>query len=70
MKSFYGASYFLTTLDDASRCVWVYLMKEKNEASKIVQDVCAMVQTQFQTRVKVIRSDNNREFTSGPMKQF
>jgi len=36
VKSFYGASYFLTMLDDASRCVWVYLMKEKSEASKIV----------------------------------
>ena len=26
VKSFCGASYFLSILDDASRCVWVYLM--------------------------------------------
>jgi len=34
-------------------------MKEKSEASKIVQNFCAVVQTQFKTRVKVTRSDND-----------
>ena len=58
VKSFCGASYFLTILDDASLCVWVYLMREKSEASQIVKDFCAMVQTQFKTRVMTIRSDN------------
>ena len=31
---------------------------------------CTMIQTQFQTRVKVIRSDKCNEFTSNPMKKF
>ena len=70
VKSFCGASYFLTILDDASRCVWVYLMREKSEASQIVKDFCAMVQTQFKTKVRTIRSDNGSEFVSGPMKNF
>ena len=70
VKSFYGASYFLTVLDDATRCVWVYLMKTKSEASQLVQDFCAMVQTQFDTKVKTIRSDNGSEFVSNPMKTF
>jgi len=43
VKSFCGASYFLTILDDASRCEWVYLMKERSKASKIVQNFCANV---------------------------
>jgi len=29
IPSFCGAHYFLTTVDDASRPVWIYLMKEK-----------------------------------------
>ena len=48
----------------------VYLMKEKNEASKLSKNFCLMVNTQFGVKVKVIRSDNGKEFTSGPMKQF
>ena len=48
----------------------MYLMKDKSEASKLVMDFCKMVKTQFNVGVKVIRSDNGREFTSGPMKKF
>ena len=51
-------------MDDATRGVWVYLMKEKSEASQVVQDFCAMINTQFETKVKMIRSDDGREFTS------
>ena len=32
-KSFCGAQYFLTIVDDATRGVWVYLMKARSEAS-------------------------------------
>ena len=45
-------------------------MKEKSEASQIVRDFYAMVNTQFKTKVKMIRSDNGREFTSDLMKKF
>jgi len=44
-------------------------MKERSEASKIVKDFCAMVNTQFETKVKTIRSDNDSEFTSGSMRR-
>jgi len=61
---------FLTILDDAGQCDWVDLMRDKSDASKIVKDFCAMVQTQFKTKVKTIRSDNGTEFVSGTMKTF
>ena len=67
-KSFCDAQYFLTILDDATRGVWVYLME--SDASQIVNDFCAMVETRFETRVKNIRSDNGSEFTLGPIKKF
>ena len=32
-KSFCGAQYFLTIVDDATRGAWAYLMKERSEDS-------------------------------------
>ena len=60
----------MSIVDDASGGTWVYLMKDKSQASKLVMDFCKMVKTQFNVGVKVIRSDNGREFTLGPMKKF
>ena len=45
-------------------------MKEKSEASQILKIFCVMVETQFKTKVKTLRSDNDSKFTSGPMKKF
>jgi len=45
VKSFSGAQYFLTIVDDASRRIWIYLMNEKNEASQLLMDFCAMANT-------------------------
>ena len=38
IPSFCGAHYFLTNVDDASRAVWVYLMREKWEVASLVQN--------------------------------
>ena len=43
VKSFYGADYFLSIVDDASRGVWVFLIKDKSEASQLVKNFCHMV---------------------------
>ena len=45
-------------------------MKAKSEASQLVRNFCTMVQTQFNTKVKTLRSDNGSEFVSNPMKSF
>jgi len=45
-------------------------MKDKNEASKLVMNFCMMVRTQFSVNIKVLRSDNGSEFTSGHTKEF
>ena len=37
-----GSVYFLTIVDDFSRAVWTYLMLEKSEVSKLLQNFCAM----------------------------
>ena len=68
--SFCGARYFLTSVDDASHIVVVYLMRAKGKASMLLENFVVMVKTQFGKEVKTIKSDNRQEFLSGPMKRF
>ena len=57
-----GFRYFLTIVDDHSRATWVYLMKSKSDVLTIFPAFFTMVETQFETRVKRVRSDNAQEF--------
>ena len=68
--STYGAHYFLNIVDDSSRATWVYLMQARTEASKLLKNFIVRVKNQFNRGVKVVRSDNGSEFTSGPMQNF
>lgn len=60
--SVHGYRYFLTVLDDCSRHIWVVMMKLKSEASQYVKSFVNMVDTQFNKKVKTVRSDNGPEF--------
>ena len=57
-----GSKYFLTILDDYSRAVWIYLLPSKRDAPKHLRDFIALVERQFNTHVKTIRSNNGSEF--------
>ena len=59
-----NARYFLTIVDDFSRATWVFLMVGKYEVAQLIIDFCSMVKTQFNTKVKMVRSDNGQEFLS------
>jgi len=58
----HGHHYFLTIIDDYSRYTWTHLMHTKAETRKIITDFIAYVETQFDSKVKTIRSDNGAEF--------
>ncbi|KAG7557416.1 Zinc finger CCHC-type superfamily [Arabidopsis suecica] len=57
-----GFRYFLTIVDDHSRATWVYLMKNKSDVLTIFPSFVNMVETQFETKIKGVRSDNAQEF--------
>ena len=61
-SSISGAHYFLTIVDDYTRCTWVYLMRHKSEAHSLLQPFINLVENQFSTTIKVIRSNNGHEF--------
>jgi hypothetical protein len=58
----YSHKYFLTIVDDHSHHTWVHLMKAKSETRGLLRNFIAYVQTQFNTFVKAIWSDNGLEF--------
>ncbi|EOY05030.1 Cysteine-rich RLK (RECEPTOR-like protein kinase) 8 [Theobroma cacao] len=57
-----GAVYFLTIVNDYSRAIWVYLMKHKSKTRDYLLHFYQWVRTQFNTQVKIVRSDNRMEF--------
>lgn len=54
--------YFLTIVDDASKYIWVFLMKTKLEVSFLIPYFCQYVKNQFQVSIKQIRTGNGTEF--------
>ena len=58
----YGHKYFLTILDDFSRYTWKILLKSKVEVQSKVEHFINFAETQFEIKVKSIRSDNGPEF--------
>ena len=57
-----GSRYFLTLVDDLSRTTWVYLLQTKSETRKCIESFYHIVETQFNCKIKNIRSDNGAEF--------
>ena len=63
-KSLSGAEYFVTFIDNKSRFVLVYTLKHKNEVFEKFTDWKSMVEKSTGVKVRVIRTDNGREFNS------
>jgi hypothetical protein len=61
-KSLHGYSYFLTAVDDHSRFTWTIMMKHKSEARQHVMNFVQLIETQHNSKIKIIRSDNGVEF--------
>lgn len=41
---------------------WLFFMKQKSEVSVIVPNFLTMIQNQFNAQIKIIRSDNGKEY--------
>jgi hypothetical protein len=63
INSIGGSRYFVIFVDDYSRYSWVFLMRSHDELLNIYRNFANMVKTQFSKTIKVLRSDNAREFT-------
>ena len=65
-----GNRYFFLLVDDFSRFMWVYFLKNKDETLSAFKNFCALVEDGPEKRVKNFRSDRGGEFTSNEFKSY
>ena len=59
-----GARYMLTIIDDYSRKVWPYFLKDNSEAFPAFKEWKVMIENQTEKKVKKLRTDNGMELCS------
>jgi 5'-3' exoribonuclease 2 len=62
--SYGGAHYMLTIIDDYSRKVWPYFLRNKDDTFAAFKDWKVMIERQTDKKVKVLRTNNGGEFCS------
>jgi hypothetical protein len=62
--SFFGCKYFLTFIDDFSRCTWVYLLKFKSEFFENFLAYKAIVEKQSGHQIQKLRTNNGVEYVN------
>lgn len=65
-----GKRYFLTLIDDFSRYVVMYLLRDKSEAKQCIVSFVRMVENKFGRKPQVIRSDRGGEFVNHALEKF
>ena len=60
-----GSRYYITFIDDSSRKVWVYFLKNKSNVFDIFKKWKAMVEIETDLKVKYLRSENGGEYIDG-----
>jgi transposase InsO family protein len=68
--SYGGNKYFITFIDDYSRKIWVYFLKEKSVAVDIFKSFKNLVENESKYKIKTLRSDRGGEYTSKQLQDF
>jgi transposase InsO family protein len=64
-RSLGGAYYFLIFIDDCTKYTWVYFMRKKSDVFEYFKEFKNMVEKQTGKYIKILRSDQGGEYTSG-----
>ena len=64
INSYNGFKYFVIFIDDFSRAIWLYLLKSKDEVFYCFQEFLCLIENQFNSKLKIFRSDNGTEFVN------
>ncbi|GLT45830.1 hypothetical protein SLA2020_196340 [Shorea laevis] len=62
--------YFILFIDDYTRMTWVYFMSSKAQVFFVFKKFKALVENQSGCKIKILRSDNGKEYTSKEFDSF
>lgn len=65
-----GYRYYVTFIDDFSRCTWITLLKDRSQLFGAFQTFCSEIKNQFGKGIRILRSDNAKEYFSAPFNSF
>ncbi|KAH9722806.1 hypothetical protein KPL70_006847 [Citrus sinensis] len=65
-----GARYFITFIDDYSRKVWIYVLRQKSEALEKFKEWLTLVENHTGKKIKRLRTDNGLEYCSNEFDEF
>ena len=65
-----GGKYYMVFVDDYTRASWTYILKSRKEVLSRVQHFLLEIITQYETMVKVLRTDNALEFTQKAIEEL
>ena len=65
-----GSRYYITFIDDCSRKVWVYFLKNKSDVFDTFKMCKAMVEIETGLRLKCLMSDNCGEYIDRGFKEY
>ena len=65
-----GNRYILTIVDDYSRFCIVMLLKQKSDVAGALRDCFTMLENQFERRVKILWTDNGKEYVNQDVKDY
>ncbi|RDX97111.1 hypothetical protein CR513_20159, partial [Mucuna pruriens] len=62
--------YFLTFVDEFTKKIWIYLLKEKGAVFSLFVKFCTSVERQSGLKIKILRTDGGGEYNSKEFKEF
>lgn len=65
-----GSKYFLLFVDDYTRMLWVYFLKQKSEAFNSFIHFKALVENQSGSKIKTLWTDRGGEYLSQPFLNY
>ncbi|RVW83869.1 Retrovirus-related Pol polyprotein from transposon TNT 1-94 [Vitis vinifera] len=65
-----GSRYYITFIDDSSRKVWVYFLKNKSDVFETFKKWKVMVETETGLKVKFLRSNDGGEYIDGGFSEY
>lgn len=65
-----GEKYFLTFIDDYSKCTRIFCIKNKSETLNCFKEFINLVENKFNKRIKKLRCDNGREYMNHEFHEF